>query len=983
MSTDEDTSQLALEDGSLSFNDVFTTTAATPEQPLIASEITKSLFDPNGVWDFQGTSSLESYNLTTPSNSASQPDFIPQPWSFQGFENQPQTTSATPQSAVSAGINPINLFSNSSDPNGFVAAASASAPSEDGRASNASSRHPVTHPPRYSTSLAPAVEEKLRNIAMPGGLPRHNLHISSPDSSKSETKAGIISSPEDATEHRHESRKRKVSSEPEEDDDGEDEDKPVKKTAHNMIEKRYRTNINDKIAALRDSVPSLRIMSKSARGEDTTQDREELHGLTPAHKLNKATVLSKATEYIRHLEKRNTRLLEENNAMQARIAAFEKLFMAGAMNGSISSHQPPPAQMQFPEGQSSFLQSPIPQQENGETPAGMIQVPDDMRRILAAQMAAGQPYPVPQQQSFPGGNPAAVVRQQQIQQQQVQQQQGAWSNASPYFGKLMVGSLAGLMIIEAFREDEVSNENPDGRGLAALPVQLLRSAAKGLDLHFHGYHVHTSLQSLLFLGVFLWIFVPSLFKPSDDNRKKHSASHLRAAPSMAAPIDVRRQAWATAIQTVWVPRHNFFLEVAALLLKMAKLSVRNAIGWHGYQMLTGTTQDEEIARIKAWSIALDSQLAGGDVEICTRRLLLTLMASATLPDTPTRLMLKALHIRVLLWKLGQTRFVPANMIAAKLARARWNNARQLNQLLIQLRTDPTKPHEDELPEHLVALVERDCDDVLTDAVVHRAHNLAFHNDTTEGVASNIDGMNSVVHDAYVVTPLDAAAAWWSTCLLHDVHAEALDTKRINREDLDTAFDVAPPSSIAKLRASLACAALVDESRGASIASSVALLGTERLETPKHNSKLIIGSSVHDSNPDLLLTLRCAVAIGQLARGQDAAVTPSHSLRIINASLRPTSASSVTLLGFTAVMTLLERIMAQRRGDNDAVDIPLEKLAASLRIWIGGPCGSNAGIDTDIRAKVVQRCLAITKSLVGMDVDQGYGTLTDNSDDDSG
>jgi hypothetical protein len=57
-----------------------------------------------------------------------------------------------------------------------------------------------------------------------------------------------------------------------------------------MIEKRYRTNLNDKIAALRDSVPSLRIMSKSARGEDTTEDQEELHGLTPAHKLNKATV---------------------------------------------------------------------------------------------------------------------------------------------------------------------------------------------------------------------------------------------------------------------------------------------------------------------------------------------------------------------------------------------------------------------------------------------------------------------------------------------------------------------------------------------------------------------------------------------------------------------------------------------------------------------------------------------------------------------
>jgi len=61
--------------------------------------------------------------------------------------------------------------------------------------------------------------------------------------------------------------------------------KPVKKTAHNMIEKRYRTNLNDKIAALRDSVPSLRVVSKKGtKGED---GEEDLQGLTPAHKLNK------------------------------------------------------------------------------------------------------------------------------------------------------------------------------------------------------------------------------------------------------------------------------------------------------------------------------------------------------------------------------------------------------------------------------------------------------------------------------------------------------------------------------------------------------------------------------------------------------------------------------------------------------------------------------------------------------------------------
>jgi hypothetical protein len=126
-----------------------------------------------------------------------------------------------------------------------------------------------------------------------------------------------------------------------------------------MIEKRYRTNLNDKIAALRDSVPSLRIIDKdNPSGEDL---QEDLHGLSPAEKLNKvfvhshslsstlpssslssssitsarqltifhqATILSKAAEYISHLEKRNKWLTKEDKALKARIDAFENLIMA-------------------------------------------------------------------------------------------------------------------------------------------------------------------------------------------------------------------------------------------------------------------------------------------------------------------------------------------------------------------------------------------------------------------------------------------------------------------------------------------------------------------------------------------------------------------------------------------------------------------------------------------------------------------------------
>ena len=144
-----------------------------------------------------------------------------------------------------------------------------------------------TSPITYTTmsTLTPAQQEKLRMIAMPSHLQYNTQH--SPTSSASMRKSQSVSSPES-----NESRKRKSSAdvEDEEDEDSTGQHPPVKKTAHNMIEKRYRTNLNDKIAALRDSVPSLRIMTKCARGEDTADDREELQGLTPAHKLNKATV---------------------------------------------------------------------------------------------------------------------------------------------------------------------------------------------------------------------------------------------------------------------------------------------------------------------------------------------------------------------------------------------------------------------------------------------------------------------------------------------------------------------------------------------------------------------------------------------------------------------------------------------------------------------------------------------------------------------
>lgn len=120
------------------------------------------------------------------------------------------------------------------------------------------------------------------------------------------------------------SRKRKTGS----DDDGSTmtsmfkaKQAPSKKRAHNVIEKRYRANLNEKIAELRDSVPSLRASYKQANGNSGDDDDD---GVTSASKLNKASILSKATEYIRHLEIRNKRLEEENTALKIRLRQLDK-----------------------------------------------------------------------------------------------------------------------------------------------------------------------------------------------------------------------------------------------------------------------------------------------------------------------------------------------------------------------------------------------------------------------------------------------------------------------------------------------------------------------------------------------------------------------------------------------------------------------------------------------------------------------------------
>ncbi|CAI6332345.1 unnamed protein product [Periconia digitata] len=731
---------------------------------------------------------------------------------------------------------------------------------------------------------------------------------------------------------------------------------PPKKTAHNMIEKRYRTNLNDKIAALRDSVPSLRVMSRANGTGEEEDDPEDLEGLTPAHKLNKATVLSKATEYIRHLEKRNKRLQDEVTAMSRRIENYEKMAISGSMNvhGSVGT----------PDG-SRYSEDPFTPSHSmsmSGPPQGMIPVPDHiagLRHGLPPQGHYAAAYPQYSGASRPGQTGPPMVP----------------GRRNTMMGKLIVGSLAGLMILEGVAERRQSKEEPSDRGLSALPFHAAAILAPRVSLGAANAQIPIA-KVLLVFGALFYIIAP-FFKPNTKNKKKTAQIvNLAQNPSLALPVEMRQKAWLTSIQTVWVPRHNFWLEVAALAIKTVKLSVRKIIGWDGYALLTGTTKEQEIARVKSWGIALDAQLTGGDAEISKSRLVLTLMASGTLPDTPARLMLKALHIRVLLWELahaGHGLSWMCDNLSAKLSRRYWNMARSEQKIAANLASKPENELEP-LPEHLAVLLEEECDDVLVPSIIQRAYNLAWNRPIAEHTSAD-PSMDGVVEDFAISSPLDALAAWYSSYrlkrgLVGYLGSRGGKVKDNIKTDLELAVQTAPPTSQAHVRSLVAQAVVLEDNTNARIATACNALPSP--PTAAQSKQTTFMNLV--GNADTAIDVRKALTLAKCHMLiQHTSVSARQRAAFVVNNTRLVEGTT-TLLSFVAAYKVLNHFV-QDPIVRSQTSYGLEKMASLLRHWVGHETGKQSGLGNRVRGRLVSRCLEASKMLVGLaekeDMDPGY------------
>ncbi|KIY00512.1 uncharacterized protein Z520_04197 [Fonsecaea multimorphosa CBS 102226] len=672
----------------------------------------------------------------------------------------------------------------------------------------------------------------------------------------------------------------------------------AKKRPHNIIEKRYRANLNEKIAELRDSVPSLRFAQKSKVRESANgdSDDDDLDGLTPSNKLNKASILTKAVEYIRHLEFRTKRLEEENKSLKERLETLDKVIAQGghdaqraaAFTSNVVIEESSPA---------SNTHSPSPESTNtpANPPQGLIPLPESWRRLRQNQPQEhyGHIYQTPSERSvFKGKWPTRIV----------------------------LGSIASLMVIDGLSESDMGSESRE-KGLFGIPLELLdgwkflqspRIYLAAFSQFCQAGGILPLVKGFIALTFLAFLIFSYLFnsKPPPKSDIEELGTPSRQVPAPASPIQVRRRAWSTSMQELHLPHHHFFPEWMAITCEWLKYTFGYLFGARAYAWLTGRTADDDVARIKTWDIAIDAQLAGGDAEVSRSRLLLTIFGAGTLPRSPLRLMLKALHCRVLLWNVGSlgtgvSRI--ANRVGKYFANRQWSRAKDSHSNL-------PLHHPDPLPPYLSNMLDMPCDHVFLDTVCQRAYNLMYDRPTQEDSTNPL--LDVVVEDHAVRSPLDAVAAWRSMVSLTEalelsLHSpEAFDHVQ---EHLSAALRIAPPGSAAETRALAASSVLSNTARTdyfqrASEAMKVLSAPVTQPETETRPPYFIDSSTPPSARTDILNCLHCAETLQILDR-EDHSTQENQETALAFFSSKNLEIESTYLLTQAARKHLLGRLPA--------------------------------------------------------------------------
>jgi len=389
-------------------------------------------------------------------------------------------------------------------------------------------------------------------------------------------------------------------------------------------------------------------------------------------------------------------------------------------------------------------------------------------------------------------------------------------------------------------------------------------------------------------------------------------------------------------------------------------------------------------------------LAGGDQHVTHARLMLSLLASFTLPATRSRLMLNALHIRVLFWDLH----LGFESFARNLSAYYWNEARKA-------------PSSEPLPEHLARLLELEPLEVFNNRIIQRAYNLAYDRPTeyNETEEYHDEGMNAVVEDQAIRSPLDAVGAWYSSLVLHRAFLVSLKSKHEVTEaskmesDLDIALKTAPPTSIAQLRVLSTRAVLLHSAEGKDLQTLLRIFkddfaaaerGTSNIWGPQNSLQQ---SRMVTVTPDIKIALRCAMTLTMIKQGSekgrsgglrlfgdfdwrmgqqdDFATAPTKPINgagtapagpVSLPAKKPTvPIAQLGLLGFVVSWKTLTVIVSDKVLCT-SVHESVEMAAGSLRRWSGLSVAKQAGVGRVVRMELGSFCTRLATRMTGMALD---------------
>ncbi|ODQ65291.1 hypothetical protein NADFUDRAFT_83314 [Nadsonia fulvescens var. elongata DSM 6958] len=758
--------------------------------------------------------------------------------------------------------------------------------------------------------------------------------------------------------------------------------KPKKeKSAHNMIERRYRTNINDKILALRDCVPSLQCLVTGVQPSD-------LDGLRPANKLNKATVLTKAAEYILHLQRRNTILVKENEQLR------QQLYRLG---GTVET--------------SESLNSSTTNSPHSESSS-----PDYSDEFNTPQSA-------------PHRN---VVN--------------AYPRASRGPSKMVLGSMAGVMATGLI--NDMANNGSNTYGMSAIPLPaVLFTAIPGTSLQ-----VLQGLKlGLVFMAVACIVF-DVLFAKSDtsnsDDPKKNGLSSAQYQPQWTGSDEATELSVKQLRQGIWqlnsaqlaltnFTRDTGFGRLARLGAQLGKAGARALLGQNRFDGLARVfSPDAEMA--KAYQVnltrAVDAQLCGGDPEASTDRFFYTFLQGLLIPNSTLHYMTMAVHIHVVLHELPYF-----SWMAHGLASLYWRAAKRSAAAAEASTKDDVNSSGSEVEvesDARLALLNLDYTKVFEPDMVQRLVNLAYCRPVSAHCFTGIDdeGFNSVADDCNIKSPLDALGCWVAAQILYQVLTGVLEGE-VDFKQLDVGAAVAPKHTVVKRQIVIAESLFMGQNDPEYISRAMALIHEEidfdlntkakSIVPPKYESLDNVESADSDNenssnaesesdfgsasdsdtvsisgsvssmsslrslsfpiSRDSQIAIHSSIVLGYLAANDATAAIPL--LQRLQHACRRTTASPTTgnnrmgLLSFVALWITMaqfseresnrERDWKLAEGQSEkvveSVNGCLEDVAAAARVWIGGDQSELQGLSLRKRRQLATECVKMGKKFGGFNV----------------